>query len=64
MTKTAALRIRIDPKLHKRFIDTCKEHDIPASQVLREFMRQYVSTHEHSAQLDFFQQGSRDVHSG
>ena len=55
MAKTAALRIRIEPELHKRFIDTCKAQDIPASQVLREFMKQYVSTHETTAQLDFFQ---------
>ena len=54
MAKTAALRIRIEPNLHKKFLDTCKAHDIPASQVLREFMRQYVSTHEPTAQLDLF----------
>jgi hypothetical protein len=54
MAKTAALRIRIEPKLHKKFLDTCKAHDIPASQVLREFMRQYVSNHEPTAQLDLF----------
>ncbi|HEY5738705.1 MAG TPA: hypothetical protein VIW27_03210 [Gammaproteobacteria bacterium] len=56
MAKTAALRIRIEPELHKRFIDTCKAQDIPASQVLREFMKQYVSMHETTTQLDFFQQ--------
>jgi hypothetical protein len=52
MAKTAALRIRIEPNLHKKFLDTCKAHDIPASQVLREYMRQYVSTHEHTMQLN------------
>lgn len=54
MTKTSALRIRIEPGLHKRFLDTCKARDIPASQVLREYMKQFVYTHEHSAQSDFF----------
>lgn len=63
MAKTAALRIRIEPELHKRFIDTCKAQDIPASQVLREFMKQYVSTHETTTQLDFFQQPGRKHHS-
>ena len=53
--KTSALRIRIEPDLHKKFLDTCKEHDVPASQVLREFMRQFVSSHEQSMQMDFFQ---------
>jgi len=56
MGKTAALRIRIEPDLHKEFLDTCKAQDIPASQVLREFMKQYVSAHGQTAQLDFFRQ--------
>ena len=59
MGKTAALRIRIEPELHRRFLDTCKAQDIPASQVLREFMKQYIATHEKSAQLDFFKQSGR-----
>lgn len=54
MAKTSALRIRIEPGLHKRFLDTCKARDIPASQVLREYMKQFVYTHEHTAQPDFF----------
>jgi antitoxin component of RelBE/YafQ-DinJ toxin-antitoxin module len=56
MAKTAALRIRIEPNLHKSFLEACKAYDIPASQVLREFMKQYVSTHEKTTQMDFFQQ--------
>lgn len=56
MVKTAALRIRIEPELHKKFLDTCKAQDVSASQVLREFMKQYVSNHERTPQLDFFQQ--------
>ena len=58
MSKTAALRIRIDPDLHRRFLDTCKAHDVAASQVLRDFIRQFVSTHEQSAQMDFFRKAS------
>jgi len=56
MVKTAALRIRIEPELHKKFLDACKAQDVPASQVLREFMKQYVSAHQQTPQLDFFQQ--------
>ncbi len=56
MAKTAALRIRIEPELHQEFLATCKAQDIPASQVLREFMKQYVSANERMPQLDFFQQ--------
>ncbi len=56
MGKTAALRIRIEPELHQKFLDICKSQDVAASQVLREFMKQYVSNHERTPQLDFFQQ--------
>jgi antitoxin component of RelBE/YafQ-DinJ toxin-antitoxin module len=56
MSKTAALRIRIEPELHKRFIDTCKARELPASQVLREFMKQFVSTDERIPQADILQQ--------
>ncbi len=56
MGKTAALRIRIEPELHQQFLDICKAQDVAASQVLREFMKHYVSTHERTPQLDFFQQ--------
>ena len=56
MTKTAALRIRIEPELHQEFLATCKAQDVPASQVLREFMKQYVTANERTPQLDFFQQ--------
>ena len=62
MNKSAALRIRIDPELHKRFIDICKSQDISASQVLREFMKRYVSTHDNSSQMDFFQQPGEIQH--
>ncbi len=56
MAKTAALRIRIEPDLHRKFLATCKAQDVPASQVLREFMKQYVTANERTPQLDFFQQ--------
>ena len=55
MAKTAALRIRIEPDLHQEFLATCKAQDVPASQVLREFMKQYVSANKRTPQLDFFQ---------
>jgi len=54
MGKTAALRIRIEPELHKKFLDTCKAQGLPASQILREFMKQYVSAQDQTAQMDFF----------
>ena len=55
MTKTAALRIRIDPELHRDFLEICKQQDTPASHILRQFMRDYVQHHMQSLQADFFE---------
>ncbi len=61
MTKSAALRIRIEPSLHQQFISTCKAQDVKASQVLRDFMRQYV---EHNAQGKQSQLFTSTIHGG
>lgn len=42
-TKDAGLRIRIDRELREAFVAACRENDMPAAQVLREFMRLYVN---------------------
>jgi hypothetical protein len=42
--KDSGLRIRIERELREKFLATCREQDRPAAQVLREFMREYVST--------------------
>jgi predicted DNA-binding protein len=55
MTKSAALRIRIEPELHQQFIEVCRSEDKPAAQVLREFMREYIREHHTAAQTDLFQ---------
>jgi antitoxin component of RelBE/YafQ-DinJ toxin-antitoxin module len=52
--KTSALRIRIDPNLHHQFLEICKKQDRPASQVIRDFMRQYVQMHGGGVQLELF----------
>lgn len=43
MTKDVGLRIRVDRDLRESFIAACKADDRPAAQVLRDFMRAYVS---------------------
>lgn len=42
-TKDAGLRIRIDRELREAFVAACRANDMPAAQVLREFMREYVA---------------------
>jgi len=43
--KDAGLRIRVQRELRDQFLDVCRAQDKPAAQVLREFMREYVSKH-------------------
>lgn len=56
MTKTAALRIRIEPTLHQQFIATCKAQDVKASRVLRDFMRHFVAQNAYGKQTQLFQE--------
>jgi hypothetical protein len=43
--KDVGLRIRIDRDLREQFVKACQADDKPASQVIREFMREYVRQH-------------------
>lgn len=40
--KDAGMRIRVEPELREQFISLCHEHNVPAAQVLRSFMRDFV----------------------
>lgn len=40
--KTAGLRIRVEEQLRDRFKEACRVKGKTASQVIREYMRQYV----------------------
>lgn len=59
MTKSAALRIRIEPSLHQQFIDTCKAQDVKASQVLRDYMRHFVAQNAEGKQIQLFKEDKR-----
>lgn len=45
LMKDVGLRIRVQRELREQFLDACRTQDKPAAQVLREFMREYVTTH-------------------
>ena len=50
--KDVGLRIRIDRDLRDAFVEACRSQDLPASEVLREFMRAYTErTKSHGGQL-------------
>ncbi|MCF6362611.1 MAG: hypothetical protein L3J88_04560 [Gammaproteobacteria bacterium] len=48
------MRIRVEPELHNNFLATCRQKDKPAAQVLREFMREYVSKYPPIEQQELF----------
>ena len=54
MTKSAALRIRIAPELHREFLEVCQLQDLSASHVLRQFMRSYVDQQRKEQQPELF----------
>ncbi len=54
MTKSSALRIRVDPELHREFLDICKRLDVPAAQVLRQYMRKFVDENGEDGQQVLF----------
>jgi antitoxin component of RelBE/YafQ-DinJ toxin-antitoxin module len=54
MTKSSALRIRVDPELHREFLDVCKRMDVPAAQVLRQYMRKFVDENGEDGQQVLF----------
>jgi hypothetical protein len=40
--KAAGMRIRIEPELRDAFMAACRSHDMPAAQVIRSFIKDYV----------------------
>jgi hypothetical protein len=40
--KDAGMRIRVEPELREKFVNLCRDNDVPAAQVLRSFMREFV----------------------
>ncbi|WP_416224190.1 plasmid-related protein [Thiohalophilus sp.] len=48
------MRIRLDPDLHRAFLDACQQIDKPAAQVIREFMREYVMQNPVVSQGELF----------
>ena len=47
MTKDVGLRIRLEKTLRDEFVAACHANDRPAAELLRDFMRTYVSEQSH-----------------
>ena len=44
--KEAGMRIRIEPELRQAFMTVCRGQDLPAAQVIRTFIKDYVRQSE------------------
>ena len=57
--KDAGLRLRVEKELRQEFVDACRAAGKPAAQVLREFMRDFVSRERVMIQHALFEEGRR-----
>lgn len=46
LTKNSGMRIRVEKDLREAFVKVCKAQDRHASDVLRDFMRNYTEQHQ------------------
>jgi hypothetical protein len=60
----SGFRIRVDENLRKRFIDACRAKDRTASQVIRDFMRNYVDPSLEMGQQQLFQNNDSNEFKG
>jgi hypothetical protein len=55
--KDCGLRLRLERELREQFVESCREAGQPAAEVLRDFMREYISRHQAVMQPDLFSTG-------
>jgi len=58
-TKDAGLRLRVEKELRQEFVEACRATGKPAAQVLREFMRDFVTREHVMMQRPLFEDGRR-----
>lgn len=52
--KDVALKIRVEKILREEFLAVCQSNDLPAAQVLRSYMREYVTHYRTASQGNLF----------
>jgi hypothetical protein len=57
--KDAGLRLRVERDLREEFVETCRSEGKAAAQVLREYMRDYVTRNRAAAQQELFSTPAR-----
>jgi hypothetical protein len=50
--KDSGMRIRVEQQLREDFLAACKNDDVPAAQVIRQFMKKYIEkAAKHSGEI-------------
>ena len=50
--KDSGMRIRVEQQLREDFLAACKNEDVPAAQVIRQFMKKYIEkAAKHSGEI-------------
>ena len=49
--KEVGMRIRVEPELREQFVNLCRDNDVPAAQVLRSFMREFVQKNNEKSRI-------------
>ena len=67
MAKEAVFTMKLEPELRDAFMAAAEAADRPASQIVREFMREFVQKHDHDY-LEFLrrkvERGRADIAAG
>jgi hypothetical protein len=59
IVKDVGLRLRVEKELRQEFVEACRASGKPAAQVLREFMRDFVSRERVMMQRPLFEENRR-----
>jgi hypothetical protein len=59
LVKDVGLRLRVEKELRQEFVEACRASGKPAAQVLREFMRDFVTRERLMMQRPLFEENRR-----
>ncbi|MBK5377840.1 antitoxin of toxin-antitoxin stability system [Pseudomonas sp. TH08] len=61
MTKQAVFTMKLEPELREQFMAEAEASHRPASQIMREMMRQFVRTQQEAREYEIFLQRKVDL---
>lgn len=62
MTKQAVFTMKLEPELREQFMAEAEASHRPASQIMREMMRQFVRTQQEAREYEIFYNAKSTLH--